>query len=310
VSANRNLAVGLFVLCALALGIILTVWLTGQRGNEATSRYLVRIDSDVSGLMLGGPVFFMGVQVGTVTDLAIVPGNPAVVQVELRVDEATPINNGTWATLAAQGITGVSVINLTSEPGERGPLAVGEEQSVPVIPYRDSGFSALLSSAPAVMDKLDRLLANANQLLSEDNLASVTAALTDVNRLTSTMAARAEPLSRLPDSLEATLGDIRGVTEELQTLVGSVGPDARLAAGDLRAASEDLRDIAGRLDDWMTRHDADIEAFGNDGLAQVPALVDDTQATLKELEQLIETLRRDPSQVIYRRDVQEIPVED
>ena len=54
---NRNLSVGLFVITAITLGIILAVWFTGQRGSEPQARFHVLIDSDVSGLTLGGPVY-------------------------------------------------------------------------------------------------------------------------------------------------------------------------------------------------------------------------------------------------------------
>lgn len=308
--ASRNLAVGLFVLSAIALGIVLTVWITGQKGSEAASRYHVMIDSDVSGLMLGGPVFFMGVQVGTVTDLLIVPGNPAAVRVELRVDDITPVDTGTWATLAAQGITGVSVINLSAAPGLHEALVAQAEQELPVIPYRDSGFSALLSSAPAVMDKLDELLANANALINEENREAMRETLANVQNLSGSLAGQSESIAALPGTMDAALGDIREVTEQLQSLLVSAGPDARETLGNLERASGDLQAITSRLDGWLERHDDDIEAFGEEGLAQVPSLVEDTRAALEELEALLKTLRRDPSRAIYRPVQQEVQVNE
>ena len=125
---NRNPSVGIFVSAALAIMIIFTIWITGKKGSEAVTEYSILIENDVSGLMLGGPVFFLGVSVGEVTSLAIVPGNPVGVLVDIEVLDSTPVNAGTWATLAAQGITGVSVINLSSDPGTHSQLRAGEDR--------------------------------------------------------------------------------------------------------------------------------------------------------------------------------------
>ena len=307
---NRNLSVGLFVIAALSIGAILTVWFTGQRGNVPVNQYHVLITSDVSGLTLGGPVFFMGVQVGEVVDLTIIPGNPASVRVEIRVREEAPVDTGTWATLAAQGITGVSVINLYAEPGAHEPLRALDGQPLPVIPYRDSGFSALLSSAPGVLNKMDALLANANALLGQENQRTVAEVLGNIERLTQALAAQEDQLNALPGALDATLVELRNVTAQVQTLLAQAGPKATAALDHVESTTAELQAVATRLDVWLERHDGDMESFAAEGLGQVPALVSDTRDTLREMEKLMESLRHDPSRAIYRRDSDPIVVED
>ncbi len=307
---NRNLAVGLFVIAALTIGGILTVWFTGQRGTDPLEHYHVSIESDVSGLTLGGPVYFLGVQVGDVADLAIVPGNPARVLVEIRVRPDAPIDSGTWATLAAQGITGVSVINLYSESGTHGPLEPAAGAPLPVIPYRDTGFSALLSNAPAVLEKMDTLLANANVLLGEDNQRAVTQVLANVQRLTDSLAAHESRLEALPGAMEATLTDLRRVIGQVEGLIETAGPEATTALANAASVTERLDQLTSRLDGWLERHDEDVRAFASDGLGNMPALVDDTRDTLRELERLLESLRREPSRAIYRPASDGVVVEE
>ncbi len=307
---NRNLSVGLFVIAALTIGGILTVWFTGKRGNVPVNQYHVLITSDVSGLTLGGPVFFMGVQVGEVADLTIIPGNPASVRVEIRVREEAPVDTGTWATLAAQGITGVSVINLYAEPGAHEPLRARAGEPLPVIPYRDSGFSALLSSAPGVLDKMDRLLANANVFLGEENQRAAAEVLGNVERLTQALAAQEEQLNALPGALDATLADLRSATGQVQSLLAEAGPKATAALANVEATTAELQAVATRLDLWLERHDGDMETFAAEGLGQVPALVSDTRDTLREMEKLMESLRHDPSRAIYRQESGAVVVEE
>ena len=92
---NRNFSVGLFVAVALAAFVGATLWLTGKQGSEPTTNYSMFFEKDVGGLMLGGPVFYLGVEVGTVTAMNIVPGDPMRVRVDARVLKSAPINAGT-----------------------------------------------------------------------------------------------------------------------------------------------------------------------------------------------------------------------
>jgi ABC-type transporter Mla subunit MlaD len=62
---NKNLAVGVFVALALIAFVTATIWLTGNRASEPTVYYSMYFEKDVGGLMLGGPVFYLGVEVGT-----------------------------------------------------------------------------------------------------------------------------------------------------------------------------------------------------------------------------------------------------
>ena len=111
---NTNLAVGLFVSSALAMFLAVTVWLSGRQGTEATVIYSMYFQNDVSGLMMGGPVFYLGVEVGNVIRMEIIPGNPMSVRVDVEVLETTPIDTGTSASLVFQGITQRDLIVVKS----------------------------------------------------------------------------------------------------------------------------------------------------------------------------------------------------
>ena len=71
---TKNFAVGIFVAVALVIFVSTTIWLTGRQGSEPSVDYSIFFEKDVGGLMLGGPVFFLGVEVGTVTAMNIIPG--------------------------------------------------------------------------------------------------------------------------------------------------------------------------------------------------------------------------------------------
>jgi phospholipid/cholesterol/gamma-HCH transport system substrate-binding protein len=308
--SNRNLSVGLFVLAALIFMAVFTVWITGKKGGQANSQYSIMIKNDVSGLSLGGPVYFLGVAVGEVTELSIVSGDPPAIRVDIEVQESTPINSGSRATLAAQGITGVSVINLSSEHGAHPPLPVTPGFEYPLIPFKDSGFAAILSSAPQVLEKIETLLDRANNLLDDTNQTAVRQALANVEHMTASLASTESGLQQLPASLQATLADVQATSTELRKLLQGAGPGLQVSISNIEQATGQLAGVTHRLDSWLLEHDDEVRQFMGDGLGEVPGLVNDARSALRELDKLLEQLRRDPSTLIYRPERDSVPVED
>lgn len=306
---NKNFTVGVFVALALLVFVTTAIWLTGRQGTEPMDRYSILFQKDVSGLMLGGPVFYRGVEVGEVRHMQIVTGNPVHIQVDIQVLRSTPIDSGTYASLALQGITGISIINLSSDPGEHPPLKPTEGFEYPLIEQRDSGFSALLDGAPDIISKLNSLLDRANALLNEETLASVQASLQNVEALTETLAGQRAAIESLPPALHAALNDARSLMADLHGVLEEAGPSLGSTLENLERATDDLADMADTLDSWVAGNDQEMQAFLGDGLGQVPELVADARQALRELEKLLHEIRQDPSGFIYKPEQDAVTVE-
>lgn len=297
-TGNRNLSVGVFVTAALLAGIILAIWITGKRGSEPVTHYSVLVEDNVSGLMLGGPVYFLGVKVGEVTNLLIVPGRPVRIRVDLRVLASTPVNEHTWATLAPQGITGVSVVNLANDNEQQLPLATPPDQDFPVIPFRDSGFSALLASAPAVIEEIETLLHQANLLLNEENRAAITTTLANMQVLSSSLRGQESSLAALPASIDASLQEINQLSAQLSEFLNKASPGVLASIGNIEATTGQLASTAGRLEQWTADNHQAMDAFMADGLGELPVLIANANTAVRELEKLLEQLRAEPASLV------------
>jgi phospholipid/cholesterol/gamma-HCH transport system substrate-binding protein len=297
---NKNFAVGIFVALALAIFVAATLWLTGKQGSEPTVNYSIYFEKDVGGLMLGGPVFYLGVNVGTVTAMTIIPGNPMSVRVDVEVLESAPIDGGTYASLALQGITGVAVIKFLADPGVHEPLQAGEDGGFPVIPVRDTGFTALLAKAPAVVDKLDSILVNVNEILGQENRDFVSDMLEDISDITGALAAKEETIGELPVLLKQAIEDLQGNLKQIKALVGNLEPGLQSTVASLEQTMQNLESMTARLEVMTETNEKDLNAFLGDGLGQVPALITDLRSTLREVDKLVKGLREDPSKLIYK----------
>ena len=297
---NNNFVVGLFVSIAIVAFISFVLWLTGRSGVEEMKRYSMLFERDVSGLAVGGPVKFMGVNIGSVVRMEIIRKNGMMIRVDIEILEDTPVDSGTFGSLAFQGITGVAVVNLNSESGLHDPLEMTPGFEYPVIPVRDVGFAAVLARAPRIMDRLDGLLGQANQLLGEDNRGSIARSLGNVESLTASLADSRDVIAALPADLNQTLTDIQGVVGQLQELVSQLQPGINSTMDNLNRSSENLASLTANLDNWMIENEADLSRFVDDGLGEAPALIKGARQALRELEKLVAELQDDPSQLIYR----------
>lgn len=295
-----QLTVGVFVSVALALFVSITIWLSGRGGNEPVASYSMFFYKDVSGLMLGGPVFYLGVEVGSVTHMQIIPGDPMSIRVDIRVLDSTPIDTGTSASLMFQGITGVAVINLAGDPGMNLPLKTPPGQDFPVIEVRDAGLAALLSGAPGIMTKMNRLLDQANELMGSDNRVLINDTLHNIESMTRTLQQQEEAFAALPESLNSTLADMREILSQLSATAGDMRPALAATVQNIEQMSARLASLTTRLDQWAGDNSADMEDFLNNGLGQVAELVSDARDALREMEKLLQELRDNPSRLVYK----------
>jgi len=306
---NKNFAVGLFVALAVTAFVSGTIWLTGKQGSEPTIHYSMFFEKDVGGLMLGGPVFYLGVEVGTVTAMTIIPGDPMQVRVDARVLKSAPVDPGTYASLAFQGITGVAVVKLNADPGVHAPLQDRAGNGFFVIAVRDTGFSALLAKAPHVVDKLDSVLVQINQILGPENREFVSKVLSDLAKVSSALASQEDAIGKIPAALELTIEELHASLLLIKNMVVELKPGLTSSLDNLDQASSHLAKITERLDLWAAANDKEMNAFMGEGLGQFPALLEDARATLREVEKLIKDLREDPSVLIYKPNEDDVDVE-
>jgi len=306
---NKNLIVGLFVAIYIAFFVGFVLWLTGRSGAEEMNRYSMLFQRDVSGLSVGGPVNFMGVNIGSVTGMQLLRREDMTVRVDIEVLESTPVDSGTFASLAFQGITGVAVINLSSDPGSHAPIEMTAGVEYPVIPVRDVGFSALLARAPEIMDGLDDLLTQANELLGEQNRAAISKTLEDLQLIISALAESKETIARLPDELSQVLAGVQDTIGQLQGVIKGVEPNLLSTMENVNRASEKLASLTSRLDKLVEENEAEIHRFVEEGLGEVPELLNNASQALRELEKLIQELADNPSQLIHRPREDELEID-
>ena len=290
-------AVGAFVLLVLFMGAGFVFWYSDTADSRNVTRYEIYFDGSVTGLSEGSGVRYLGVVVGRVARIGIDPRDPGRVRVVADLRQNTPVTPDTVARLALQGVTGLLYVNLQPrEPGSPPPKPV-PSLKYPVIASSQSQFDVLVSALPDVVAKAGEALERVNGLLSEKNVASITATLSNAE-----VASRQLPAA-ISDA-RVTFHDLKEAANEMDTTMHAL---ATLGGGDMKASAMRLREVAdtiavtaARLDKLVADNQGNVDRFADQGLAEFEQLVRETRQAVRSFDSLTESLERDPSRVVYR----------
>lgn len=161
--------VGIVVLFAMALMMSFGYWLLKPTNEDVVQRYTIYFDESVFGLNIDAPVKYRGISVGKVSKLKINPKNSEQVQVTITILDNTPIKVNTVAKLTAQGITGLSYINLSLGTHDAPELKKKDGELYPVITSVPSFFEDLEQSFGSVSSNLSSTLVQTQELLNKEN---------------------------------------------------------------------------------------------------------------------------------------------
>lgn len=295
---SNHVLVGAVVLILLALLALFTVWLA--RINTATEKeYDIFFKQAVDGLAKGSSVAFSGVPAGQVKEIALFKPDPSLVRVRISVNNDIPVLQGTTATIQGVGFTGVSQVQLDGavkgapaiECPEENPRAVCP-MGVPVIPTKQGGLGALLSTAPRLLERLSTLTERLTELLSDRNQASIAGILANTNRISDELAKGAPDMRAALVELRNTvkqagfaaqqIGEMADTTDKV--LASEVGP----AMTDLRRAVSSADRTLSQLEKTLGKADAGIDEVSTRTIPEVNQLIQDLREMAISLQSVAE----------------------
>ena len=296
-------AVGIFVLLMVVMGVLFVYWYSDSRDHRNYQRYEIYFDGTVSGLSEGGPIRYLGVDVGRVQRIRIDPRSANRVQVVADIDATTPISDQTLAQLSLQGVTGLLYIDLEQERDsdrDRRILAMVPSEKYPVIRSAHSDLDQFLSSLPNLTARLNDLVDRASRMLSDGNIQSVGRIVGNLDQASSGFPRTAHNIDTLVDTLNEDTQDARRLINDLHASTQTASVDFLAAMQKLRATSDNLMSASGTLDAVATRNRDQINSFVSQGLPQVEALLRDSRAAAQQISELSRGLRENPSRLIYQ----------
>jgi phospholipid/cholesterol/gamma-HCH transport system substrate-binding protein len=286
---SNYVMVGAVTVALLAGTLLFIVWLAGL-SNKATKCYDIYFAQGVGGLNKGSNVSFSGVPVGQVQKISLLPNRPEFVWVRVEVDDQTPVLQGTSAQIHGVGFTGVSEIQLTGAERGHPPIEQSGPQGCPVIPATSGGISALLNSAPELIDRIQRLTERLTELLSDQNQNSISDILENIDVTTKQLRAHAPELGETIAEIKIAshnaglaANNVAALTDNTNRLVNEQG---RPAIDNLNKTIVAARQAADNLNAMITDARPGVQNFTKSTLPEANKLVHDLRSLSNSLEQV------------------------
>lgn len=304
--------VGLFVFILLLAGVFSIIWL-GNYSNEGTFKfYRVATTESVSGLNEKAPVKLNGVTIGEVRKITINPKNAEEVLVVIRVEESAPIKEDTYALIQAQGITGLSFIQLQGGTNEAKALKTGTKgDEYGIITSRPSTFSRLDKTITSVSTKAEHIFERAEEIMNEKNLKNLELILENSAKISSSTAKTLETIEKNNKeisiilkqavqfekaAIEAATG-VKEMSYALRHAIDTTGMDTMNAMKD---ATQSITTIVDRLDEKVQKGTFDIDLLVKENLIPMQSALDELRILSIESKSLIDHLNDSPSDLLFK----------
>jgi phospholipid/cholesterol/gamma-HCH transport system substrate-binding protein len=292
------MAVGLFALLAVAAAFAFVWWYSGASDRRSYDRYEIHFTGTVSGLSQGSPVRYLGVEVGRVRSLSVDSRNAGQVTVVAEIDSTAPISGATRAKLGLLGLTGLLYIDLQQDfmGNPQAPLQAGEQY--PMIPSQKADIEEFLERLPDAVTRAANVMMRIEQVLSDENLASVSATLANIENAAGELPETAREAKTMTVEMREAAIELRKLTAQLRATTEATQPDLHASLASVRETADHLSRTTASLEQIVAGNEAQLAQFAGSGLSEIQELVLDLRDATAEFRGLARSLREDPSQLI------------
>ncbi len=325
------LLVGTFVLAFAAGLLVFVIWLAKFQFDTEFARLDIHFKGSVTGLNVGSPVRYSGVRVGEVIDINLSPDHPDEVRVTIEIDSITPVRSDTVATLELEGLTGGLYVLLIGKSPNAPPLTAAPGARYPVIASEASTLQQVIEGAPELVQKVDLLLARANDLLNAENRVSISNSLANIDSFTTTLKDHSGDIGDLIQNASATMKNVRKATMNLEALAENLNQsstqlvaradttmasidgmatgitraiedsveDAQALISDLRGTAQSLSKTSDEVHALIAENREPLSDFTATGLTEFTGLLIEMRDLVVALNRVTTELQRDPARFLF-----------
>ncbi|MBD3766481.1 MAG: MCE family protein [Gammaproteobacteria bacterium] len=305
----HHVLIGTLTLLILAAAIGFTLWLSKNSYDKEYDLYDIVFEEAVSGLNKGGIVEFNGIRIGEVISLRFDQADAKKVIARVRVDHDAPIRSDTEAKLMSSGITGLSVIRLSSGSNTNSVL-LNDDDTIPVIIASPSPLTKLLSSGEDMLTTVNGILVQTRSLLSEDNLNHVKQTLANVEKSTAIIAQKEQQIhqliERLTQASEQANQTLMAATQLLKNSDQLVQQQGKPLLTQSHATLAQVQQSMAVAEQTLTKLNQTLSdnqnsiSVGLTGMTELgPALVE-LKTTLASIRQISQQLENNPSNYLFQ----------
>jgi len=326
-SKTHKIRLGIFIFISSIILCSLILFFAARQLFEKSDTYLVSYnDISVSGLEVGSPVNYLGIKIGSISNISIDPQDVNSIILELALNPGTPIKKDAYADIVSMGITGLKTIEIRGGSNQAEFLRIGE-----FIKAGTSATEDITGKATAIAEKAERVINNLQLFTSQENLNKFSNAAANIdslavqmnttvhlidtliteNRLevkkTVTSASLAfNNLTEASQTLKQAIVSINNIiqSDTIRQIVGNAHDISQhLKDTDLKLFIQNLAKVADQTTQLLYKINQDLDMNSQDLTESIRHL----KVTLSNLEEMSNKINSDPSILIRGTRENNIP---
>jgi phospholipid/cholesterol/gamma-HCH transport system substrate-binding protein len=326
---SKKIRLGIFILAGSTMLILLIGYFTARELFEKTDTYYVAFqDVSVSGMEVGSSVKYLGINVGTVSNIDINPEDVTSIVLELSLKPGTPVKEDSRAEITSLGITGMKAIEIRGGTNEADLLSPGSK-----IQPGESLTSQITGKAEVIAEKVENVLNNLLVITNPDTLSKFTALIADIGKLSQNASQTilrldtiinnnqsdvrntirnankiSEHVLKSTLAIEQTMGKITQLVESdsIADIIGNTQSiSQKLNESDITRLIDELAGVVARTQELLIKVDDDINQ-GTRGFVESQKLL---KSTLRNLDEASRKINNNPSLLIRKSKTKNLPDE-
>lgn len=300
--------IGAFVVMSVVAILGFALWLGTSQLNRDYTEYDVVFQGPIS-LEEGASVRYIGIKVGEVESVRIDNRDASKVRARLRIDRSTPVKADSTAVIDFAGITGVTFVQITAGTDSAGPLRPAPNQDIAEIDAGPTPLAALFDGGAQIVEKVDGALAQAETLLTDENIAALSSTLRNIEAITADLAADdGAMITQATDTLSALerAGERLAVASDAATRVaGSVEGELETLNAELKLLVAELNSATGEATSTLAESKraiaaatALVEGSASDTMAQTGRAAQELRQLTARLDRVVRDLEQNPQSLV------------
>jgi len=326
--------IGAAVMLFIAALVGFVIWKLRAGDQTAYAYYVILFSGDVQGLTTDSPVYYRGLRVGRVADIALTSrvdvqrstGRERLsekIQVTVAVDSHIDIRERSYAVFEKPFIAGAAYVQIVGrvDVDQIKPKKKLGEKPYPEIREGASFLQVTSTSAQELLSKAGTTVDRLNELLNPDNIQAVSEVVRNLNTTVAGIAkqdvAIQATLAELPTAVaevNKTFAKLNQVAETLSLVAMEIGPQdaqtkkalAGKEPGELRKTLNEARTMlanidgaAGQLNRLISDSKGPIRQFSENGLVELSLAIRELRQLTSSLNVIATKLERDPANFLF-----------
>jgi len=291
---KQYLIVGLFVI--ISATILISVWLWFSSHNrQVYNTYVAVFSESIDGVTTNSVVKYSGVEVGKVKKIELNPKQPHSVLVYLDVLQQVSLNKKTYASMKAQGVTGLFYISLNVPLDAKGGDNIKPHNSepYPVIVTKESFLSSLSSQAQSIATNINGLTADMRAVLDAKNIEHFSHILANLDKVSVAVANHSDEISYSVKTMAKILSNVEKNSNNLNTTFVRIQDLINVVAETAANANGLITDVQNNT----------LQNVNSVLLPNLNSTMSHLNQSSYQLEQLLKMLNQNPSALVRGKTV-------